>query len=176
MFAHFGLSGPVVLDVSRAVSGHANPRSLSLECDFLPDVSAAKLDECLRDRAAAAGKKQLSNLLPEELPHRLSEALLLAANLDPGLRAAEVGAKVRCHVVAAIKRQAIPISGTCGFTKAEVTAGGVSLAEVDSKTMQSKLVERLYLAGEVLDLDGPIGGYNFQAAWSTGYLAALSME
>jgi predicted Rossmann fold flavoprotein len=175
LFAHFGLSGPAILDVSRAVSGHEQPRTLSLVCDFLPELSAAQLDDQLRERAAAAGKKQLVNLLPEELPHRLCEALLMAGGLDPALRAAEVGAKVRTRAVEAIKQQAIAVSGTCGFGKAEVTAGGVSLAEVDSKTMQSKLAAGLYLAGEVLDLDGPIGGYNFQAAWSTGYLAAQSI-
>jgi len=176
LFAHFGLSGPSILDVSRAISGHPHPQSLALVCDFLPEVSAAELDSLLRTRAEAAGKKQLVNLLPDELPHRLCEALLTEAGLDPALRAAEVGAKARAAAVAAVKSQAIAVSGTCGFGKAEVTAGGVSLAEVDSKTLQSKLVERLYLAGEVLDLDGPIGGYNFQAAWSTGYLAAGSME
>jgi predicted flavoprotein YhiN len=69
----------------------------------------------------------------------------------------------------------IPVSGTLGFKKAEVTAGGVSLAEVDSRTMESRLVPGLYFAGEVLDLDGPIGGYNFQAAFSTGWLAAESL-
>ena len=69
---------------------------------------------------------------------------------------------------------AVDLSGTRGFAKAEVTAGGVSLSEVDSRTMQSKIVPGLFLAGEVLDLDGPIGGYNFQAAWSTGYLAGQS--
>jgi hypothetical protein len=77
----------------------------------------------------------------------------------------------RAQWVAAIKRAAIPISGTRGFKKAEVTAGGVALDEVDSRDMQSRLVPGLYLAGEVLDLDGPIGGYNFQAAFSTGWLA-----
>jgi predicted Rossmann fold flavoprotein len=176
LFAHFGLSGPSILDVSRAVSGHPQPRSLSLLCDFLPNVKPAALDEQLRSRAAAEGKKQLVNLMPEELPHRLCESLLAAVGLDPAMRAGEVGTKARAQAVTAIKAQAIPVSGTCGFGKAEVTAGGVSLAEVDSKTLQSKLASRLFLAGEVLDLDGPIGGYNFQAAWSTGHLAALSME
>ena len=70
-----------------------------------------------------------------------------------------------------MKRLRLPLTGTLGFEKAEVTAGGVSLDEVDSRTMQSKRQPGLYLAGEVLDLDGPIGGYNFQAAWSTGWLA-----
>jgi predicted flavoprotein YhiN len=69
----------------------------------------------------------------------------------------------------------VPITGTLGFEKAEVTAGGVALNEVDSSTMQSKKVSGFYLAGEVLDLDGPIGGYNFQAAWSTGWLAGTSV-
>ena len=77
----------------------------------------------------------------------------------------------RGRLVDALKRLRVPITGTLGFKKAEVTAGGVALDEVDSRTMQSKLVKNLYFAGEILDLDGPIGGYNFQAAWSTGWLA-----
>ena len=74
-----------------------------------------------------------------------------------------------------IKQLPITLTGTLGFKKAEVTAGGVALDEVDSPTMRSKLVPNLYLAGEVLDLDGPIGGFNFQAAWSTGWLAGASV-
>ena len=74
-----------------------------------------------------------------------------------------------------IKHNRLSVTGTLGFEKAEVTAGGVSLEEVDSRTMQSKLIPGLYLAGEVLDLDGPIGGYNFQAAFSTGWLAGSSV-
>jgi predicted flavoprotein YhiN len=75
--------------------------------------------------------------------------------------------------VAAIKRLRVPLTGTLGFEKAEVTAGGVALDEVDSRNMQSKKRVGLYIAGELLDLDGPIGGYNFQAAWSTGWLAGV---
>jgi len=84
---------------------------------------------------------------------------------------AEIGRRDRAQILGAFKRFLIPLSGTLGFKKAEVTAGGIALAEVDSKTLESKLVPNLFLAGEVLDLDGPIGGYNFQAAWSTGWLA-----
>ena len=175
LFTHFGLSGPVVLDVSRAVSGHANPRSLVLECDFLPSIAAGELSDSLARQATAEGKKQLVSLLPELLPRRLSESLFIAAGLSPTQKAAEAGAAVRARTVDAVKRAAIPLSGTCGFKKAEVTAGGVALDEVDSRTMQSKLSPHLYLAGEVLDLDGPIGGYNFQAAWSTGFLAGESV-
>ncbi len=176
LFAHFGLSGPAALDVSRAVSGHVHPRALLLVCDFLPALKQNELDDQIRAAAATAGKKQLGNLLPEVLPHRLTAALLEQVGLDPGLRAAEVGTKARGRAVEAVKACGIPVSGTMGFRKAEVTAGGVALGDVDSSTMQSKLVPGLYLAGEVLDLDGPIGGYNFQAAWSTGYLAGSSVR
>ncbi len=174
LFTHFGLSGPVVLDVSRAVAGHPRPQALLLECDFLPAVAAGQLDEALRAGAAAGGKKQLVSLLPETLPHRLAETLLQVAGLPPEQKAAEVGHQARARAVEAVKRVQIPLGGTCGYKKAEVTAGGVALEEVDSRTMASKLVRGLYWAGEVLDLDGPIGGYNFQAAWSTGALAGRS--
>ena len=175
LFTHFGLSGPAVLDVSRVVSGHTEPRSLALECDFLPTLAEPAFDEWLRSEAAAAGGKQIAALMVNQLPRRLSDALLANAGLSPERRAAELSRAERARWLAAVKRAVIPISGTRGFKKAEVTAGGVSLDEVDSRTMQSRLVPNLYLAGEVLDLDGPIGGYNFQAAFSTGWLAAESV-
>jgi predicted Rossmann fold flavoprotein len=175
LFAHFGLSGPVVLDVSREVSGHAEPRRLWLECDFLPECKDQLLDEQLRQQAAAAGKKQIIALLPESLPRRVAETLVRQAGLDPTHKGAELSKLSRLKLVQWVKHARIRISGTMGFKKAEVTAGGVSLDEVDSRTMQSKLAPGLYLAGEVLDLDGPIGGYNFQAAFSTGCLAGESV-
>jgi predicted Rossmann fold flavoprotein len=165
----------VVLDVSRVVAGHPQPQRLVLECDWLPELSAAALDELLRSELATAGKRQVASLLPASLPRRLCEALLQHAELSPQHKAAELGTRGRARLVESVKRMPIPISGTCGFKKAEVTAGGVKLDEVDSRSMQSKLVENLFWAGEVLDLDGPIGGYNFQAAWSTGFLAGQSM-
>jgi hypothetical protein len=175
LFTHFGLSGPVVLDVSRAVSGHARPSSLVLECDFLPAISQPDLKREIDRQAAAAGGKQLLGLLPAELPRRLLEALFEQLELPLERRAAEFGREARERLIAAIKQTRIAIQGTRGFEKAEVTAGGVSLDEVDSRSMVSKLCPGLYLAGEVLDLDGPIGGYNFQAAFSTGWLAGSSV-
>lgn len=172
LFTHFGLSGPVALDVSRVVSGHPRPQSLALVCDFLPAVSETELDQQLRTEAAASGKKLIGGLLARSLPRRLTDALLQSVRLTPDGKAAELGRDARSRMVAAIKHCSISASGTRGFKKAEVTAGGVSLDEVDSHTMQSRLVPGLYFAGEVLDLDGPIGGYNFQAAFSTGWLAA----
>ena len=178
LFAHFGLTGPVALDVSRSVSGHERPHSLSLRCDFLPSIPRAALEETLRTGLSTAGKKlllgALVDLLPPVLPRRMIEVLLLAGAIDAQRNAAEVGKVDRARLVDLVKRMQIQVSGTRGFAKAEVTAGGIALGEVDSRTMQSKLAPNLFLAGEVLDLDGPIGGYNFQAAWSTGYLAGQS--
>ncbi|MHB1036020.1 MAG: BaiN/RdsA family NAD(P)/FAD-dependent oxidoreductase [Pirellulales bacterium] len=174
LFTHFGLSGPAVLDISRYITGHARPETLVLQCDFLPDLTEAVLDERLRQEAAVAGKRQLASILPHELPRRLGEAVLEQAGVPAETKAAELSKAQRGRLVEAIKRSAIPVTGTRGFDKAEVTAGGVRLDEVDSRTLQSKLVPGLYFAGEVLDLDGPIGGYNFQAAFSTGWLAGQS--
>jgi predicted Rossmann fold flavoprotein len=105
----------------------------------------------------------------------LADAILEQAEMPPGRRGAELSKNERDRLIRAIKQCPIPVAGTMGFRKAEVTAGGVALDEVDSSSMQSKIVPGLYFAGELLDLDGPIGGYNFQAAFSTGYLAGESM-
>jgi predicted Rossmann fold flavoprotein len=171
LFAHFGLSGPVALDASRVVSGHPTPTGLVVELDLLPAVAEQVLDEYLRTESTTAGKKQLAVVLSHHLPRRLCDVLLLLAALPADRRAAALPREDRARLVARIKRLAIPVRGTLGFGKAEVTAGGIALDEVDSRTMRSKLVPGLFVAGEVLDLDGPIGGYNFQAAWSTGWLA-----
>jgi predicted Rossmann fold flavoprotein len=175
LFTHVGLSGPVVLDISRHVTAHPQPASLRLECDFLPNEKTEPLDERLRLQAAAEGKKHLPSLVPEPLPRRLAEALVGVAGLSAEGKAGELTKAARAALVRAIKQAPIAVTGTLGFAKAEVTAGGISLSEVDSRTMESKIVPGLYLAGEVLDLDGPIGGYNFQAAFSTGWLAGLSV-
>lgn len=175
LFTHFGLSGPVALDISRHVSGHPQPATLKLVCDFLPDVPAPQLDEQFRTAAGQTGRKTLASLAPAEVPGRLFEALLSLAGLDAAGRGAELSRAGRAALVKRLKAAEIPVAGTRGFAKAEVTAGGVALTEVDSRTMESKLAPGLYLAGEVLDLDGPIGGYNFQAAFSTGWLAGESV-
>ncbi len=175
LFTHFGLSGPVVLDVSRVVSGHPAPRQLALVCDFLPRMKLDELDGLVAQECAATGKRQLATILGNWLPQRLAETIVQQAGLADGGRAAELSAAGRRQLVQAVKALPIPISGTLGFKKAEVTAGGVALGEVDSRDMQSKIAANLHFAGELLDLDGPIGGYNFQIAFSTGWLAGESV-
>jgi predicted Rossmann fold flavoprotein len=175
LFAHFGLTGPVILDVSRVVSGHAHPETLALVVDLLPNLGEPDLAEFLRAESAASGRKQLAVVLAAHLPRRLADVVMTRAGLAEDRKAAALSREERNRLVAAVKQLAIPLTGTLGFKKAEVTAGGIALDEVDSRDMQSKRVPGLYLAGEVLDLDGPIGGFNFQAAWSTGWLAGSSV-
>ena len=172
LFAHFGLSGPVVLDVSRAVSAFPRGKRPSLICDLLPDVGQEELEALL---TAVPGRRRMAALLNPWLPHRLAETLTALAALPPDGRAAEISRRQRRRLVGLVKRLSIRTTGTLGFEKAEVTAGGVTLGEIDSRTMQSKRASGLFLAGELLDLDGPIGGYNLQAAFSTGNLAGESV-
>ncbi|HEX3152036.1 MAG TPA: NAD(P)/FAD-dependent oxidoreductase [Gemmataceae bacterium] len=175
LFAHFGLSGPAPLDVSKAISTHDDPQSLELELDFLPALPEQEFDEFLRNESLASGKKQLAVVMSERLPRRLCDALLNLCEQPLDRRATGLSKVDRQKLVQCVKRLRVPVQGTLGFEKAEVTTGGVSLDEVDSRTMESKLAPGFHLAGEVLDLDGPIGGYNFQAAWSTGWLAGRSV-
>lgn len=171
LFTHFGLSGPVILDVSRVVSGAAEPQALELRCDWWPAESAGALAGWLDQRCRAEGGRQIDSVLAERWPRRLVQTLADLAAVDLARRAAETSKRERQRLVDILKRTPVPIRGVMGFRKAEVTAGGVSLEDVDSRTMQSKRVAGLHFAGELLDLDGPIGGYNFQAAFSTGWLA-----
>lgn len=171
LFTHFGLSGPAPMDVSRAITERPQAGLWKAICDFVPNVKENEILDRLAAEAAHSGKKGVLNIIAEFAPRRLAEVLMTRARIPQDRRAAELSRNERMALVDGLKRTAIPISGTLGFKKAEVTAGGVSLDEVDSRTMESKLVPNLFFAGEILDLDGRIGGFNFQSAFSTGFLA-----
>ena len=171
LFTHFGLSGPVILNVSKALNSLSNFKNSSLKLDFLPSAKETDLEAKLQSFASTDGKKLLSVALGELLPRRLLEGLFSQIGFSPERKCAGINKDERKAIVVSIKSKSVNITGTLGYAKAEVTTGGVSLDEVNSKTMESKLKKGLYLAGEILDLDGPIGGFNFQAAWSTGFLA-----
>ena len=175
LFTHFGFSGPTALDVSRAVALSDSARDLELKCDFLPDYKSTKLLNHLTQKRSQHGKQSVGNLLNDLFPKRLAEGLLLASGVPLDSPNAELSNKAVERIVRQVKENRFEINGTLGFEKAEVTAGGVCLDEVDSSSMQSKFVDGLYFAGEVLDLDGPIGGFNFQSAFSTGWLAGQSV-
>jgi predicted Rossmann fold flavoprotein len=170
LFAHFGLTGPAILDVSRSVARSDDPERLTLRLDLLPDASREEIDRTIQS-SSRQGRRSLHSLVPESVPRRLAECLVLAAGIPRDRMGPDLSREERHRLVAALKGMSLPIRGTLGFEKAEVTSGGVDLEQVDPRTLESRIVPGLHFAGEVLDLDGLIGGYNFQAAWSTGWLA-----
>jgi len=176
LFTHFGYSGPCVLNVSRAVTERTGDATVHLVADWLPQMSVDQLSGEFQQLARKSGGKQVRSRLGELLPKRLVESLMEQGEISGERTFAEFSHAEQQRMIGALKECPLPISGTRGFEKAEVTAGGVSLDEVDSRTMESKIVPGLFLAGEILDLDGKIGGYNFQAAFSTGWLAAESLR
>lgn len=175
LFTHSGMSGPVPMNVSRAITDSRQPGPYFLVCDFAPQFSDDEARQWLQSEVDRDGRRAVGNIFGDRFPRRFAAEALRHLEIDPDQRCAELGRKRQLRLWAMLKRLPIPLSGTLGFAKAEVTAGGVSLDEVDSSTMQSKLVDGLYFAGEILDLDGPIGGFNFQSAFSTGWLAASKM-
>ncbi len=172
LFTHRGCSGPAVLNVSRGVTNPERNVRKFLCCDWLPKIP----DEELRLQliSVTTGDQSLGAMIMDWLPRRLVEQLCHFASVDFDQPLAGIGKKRAAAMVQHLKHCELAIDGTLGFAKAEVTAGGVALDEVDPLTMASRIVPGLYLAGEILDIDGPIGGYNFQAAWSTGRLAGIS--
>ena len=181
LFTHHGVSGPGALDLSVHVaracadalrSGAATPVHV-LELDLAPDEPHEALRERFIALAGAPGAPTLARALPA-LPRRLVHAIARQADLesgDPRLNGLDRAARHR--LVECVKSLAIPIDGTLGFDAAEVTAGGVALSSLDAGTMRVRGHEGLYACGEILDLAGPIGGLNFQAAFATAELAAL---
>ena len=177
LFTHFGFSGPAPMNLSRLLTT-ANQMGW-LKLDSLPDTKAPVVEEMILATLQPHGKKTIAGLLSqtfgEAIPLRWAEALVAQAAIYPLKKALEMTRSERQKIVAMLKGIELPVSGSSGFEKAEVTTGGVCVKEVNFKTMESKMVPGLFFAGEILDLDGPIGGYNFQAAWSTGWAAGTSL-
>jgi predicted Rossmann fold flavoprotein len=169
LFTHHGYSGPAVLDISHVfVRARAAHRQQPLFVRWTK-YDMAEWDERLR----AAGTGGVGPVLRRELPTRLADALMAEARVDPQLRLANLTRESRLQLIRALSHYELPVNGDQGYRKAEVTGGGVSLAEVDPHTMESRVHARLYLCGELLDAFGPIGGYNFAWAWATGRAAGI---
>jgi predicted Rossmann fold flavoprotein len=169
LFAHFGLTGPAILDISRGLARLGALKGWHLQFDLVPDLKPEQLDQDFITRSRQ-GRVTVGRLLPESLPNRVKDQVLEVCGISTSAIAAELPKEKRKLLIATLKGLNLPIQGTLGFEKAEVTSGGVALSEVDPKTLESKLRTGLFLIGEVLDIDGRIGGYNFQAAWSMGWL------
>ncbi len=171
LFTHKGCSGPAVLNISRMITDPAHNVPKSLICDWLPSMDEESWRQTLSASGTRAAARTLGNVINEHLPKRLVMQLCELAEVPLNQSLAEISRRQLGRIIQQTKHCPLTINGTLGFAKAEVTAGGVALEEIDSQTMRSKIVPGLFLAGEILDVDGPIGGYNFQAAFSTGFVA-----
>ncbi len=169
LLTHKGVSGPAILRVSRQLLSQGR-----LEINLKPDLKHEALSQQILQACSGQPRQQLKNVLDRFIPHRLVEPLLTAAKIPLTMQAAQVSRSIAGQVATALQQWTLTVTGHAGQHLAMVTAGGVSLNEITPKTMASKIVPGLYFAGEVLDLDGDTGGFNLQAAFSTGYLAGQS--
>ncbi|HNQ68723.1 MAG TPA: NAD(P)/FAD-dependent oxidoreductase [Bacteroidales bacterium] len=175
MFAHYGLSGPVILTISRkAVIALDNKSKVNVTIDFKPALDYNTLDKRLLRDLNENGKKKVENVFKLLLPQRAIEVFLQILHIEREKPANQISAKERKAIADLLKNFNCNIIGHRGFKEAVITAGGVSLDEVNPKTLESKILKGLYFAGEVLNLDANTGGYNLQIAFSTGWLAADS--
>ncbi len=175
-FTHFGVSGPIILSLSReAVRALSQNLEVKLVIDLKPAVSHAALKSRISSRMHARGKKKIASLLKEFLPIKMIPAFLKKSGIDPDKPGSDLSAGEQKALRMWCKELCMHITGYRSFNEAIITSGGVKLTEVDPRTMQSRKVRGLYFAGEVLDIDADTGGYNLQAAFSTGWVAGNSV-
>jgi predicted Rossmann fold flavoprotein len=171
LFTHFGLSGPIILDLSSSVySLLKEKRDVCISINLKPALNKSKLDERLVREFSRHSAKTLKNVLKGLLPLKRIDGFIKLCGLDPELRANQVTKAQRQCLVERLAGLTLKIKGARPIEEAIVTKGGVDTKEIDPKTMESKLVKGLFFAGEVIDVDAKTGGYNMQAAFSTGYV------
>lgn len=171
LFTHQGVSGPAALGVSRIVAERQDEGEAALEVDLVPDETFEGLSARLVAYAAAHPRRLVASFLDGLVPERLIDDLLKDAGIEPETVFSRLEKKARNRLATMLKGWPLGPVRAVPLEKGEVVAGGVSLDEVDPQTMRSRLVEGLYLCGEVLDVAGPVGGYNLQAAFATGFVA-----
>ena len=171
LFTHFGLSGPIVLTASRRVGELLENGAVVIAIDLEPSLGREQLDEKLRKDFQKNIHKDFKNYLQEMLPQKMVEVVIKLSGIEAKKKLNFITRSERQKLVALLKNLRMTVEGTLGYEQAIITSGGVDLREVDSKTLRSKIIKNLFFAGEILDLDGPTGGYNLQICWSTSYVA-----
>jgi len=174
LFTHYGLSGPIVLSLSKKVAellNHHPNEEILMEINLKPALSAEILDKRIQRDFEKFARKQLKNSLGELLPAKLINVVIDLAHLDPDKFVHQITKSERVRLQEQVTKLTFTITATRPVSEAIVTAGGVYVKEINPKTMESKIVEGLFFAGEVIDIDGYTGGFNLQAAFSTGYVA-----
>ena len=176
LFTHRGVSGPTVLGIAREVALAMECGSVQLEVDISPDQSFEQVSEDLNNWKSTSPNQQIGKYLEHLMPNSLVEGFARSCGTEPTDRAQELGKKDLNRIIEAIKGWKLGDVGEVVLEKGEVVAGGVVLGEVDPHTMESQMCPGLFLCGEILDVAGPVGGYNLQAAWSTGFVAGDSIQ
>lgn len=171
LFSHEGITGPAALEVSRVAAEAMEPHDVELRFDFFPQKDFNQMDDELNRLALSQRDKMVASLLEAWLPNRLVPPLLRSVTVDPTKRGHVLTRDERRRIVSLVKDWKLGNVSRIDIERGEVTAGGIALDEVDPKTMRSRKVKGLYVCGEVLDVAGPVGGYNLQAAFSTGFVA-----
>lgn len=176
LWTHFGISGPVVMDASRFWTlGHEQGEAVEVYGNFLIGQTQEQMRSWFIAQATDNPRRSLLKTWAQRIPDRFAEALCSYVECDPRTAVAQLPKRNRDRLLAALTKFPFPIDQDRGWNHAEVTAGGVPLEEINFRTMESKLVPGLYLIGEILDCDGRIGGFNFQWAWATGFLAGRAI-
>ena len=175
LFTHFGVSGPLVLSASGMIKPVQFKQELCMYIDLKPALDAEQLDKRILREFDAAMNKQFKNVIGSLMPAKMIPVVIRLSGIDPDKKVNEVAREERQHLVQLLKRLPLTINGLRGWNEAIITKGGVSVKDINPSTMESKKVSHLFFCGEVLDLDALTGGYNLQIAWSTGYLAGISV-
>ena len=172
LFTHFGVSGPLVLSASSYLADA--PEGARLEIDLKPGLTPEQLDARLLRDFEKYKHKQVNNAMVELLPSRLIDTVLMLAKVDPTRTIDELTREERNSIAQTLKCMVLTVKRARPIEEAIITRGGVSIKEIDPRTMESKLMPKLYFAGEVIDADACTGGFNLQIAWSTGHVAGRS--
>lgn len=180
LFTHFGLSGPLILNMSQSIKESLNNvgthggNSTTLELDIFPTLDTTALDEKLREHLSTVQNKKWSNALSGFVPPLLVPHLVEISGINHGALVNKISRVERLAFIKKLKSLVVTPTGLLGIEKAIVSSGGVALEEIDFKTMRSLKIENLYLAGDILDFDRPSGGFSLQICWATGFIAGVS--
>ncbi|MCX6720656.1 MAG: NAD(P)/FAD-dependent oxidoreductase [Candidatus Staskawiczbacteria bacterium] len=174
LFTHFGITGPAILNISGKVGDLLGKGEVTIVFDLFPDLNYQEVLKELEDILVRYPNRTVKNILSFLVPEGLAEVLCDMAQVKREKIANNMSKIERASVAKTLKNIEATVSGLLGWDLAHVTMGGVSLKEIDHKTMKSKIIGNLYFAGEIIDIDGKSGGFNLQSCWSTGYLAGKS--
>jgi len=175
LFTHFGLTGPIILSLSRfIVDEFLKGHKVEVSVDLKPALDEVKLDNRLLRDLDENGKRKIDNLFRSWMPSSLIPVFLKELNIDGQKEGHQLQAKERKKILLMMKDLRFRVTGYRPFKEAIITAGGVVTSEINAKTMESKVVKNLFFAGEMIDLDADTGGFNLQIAFSTAWLAAQS--